>query len=176
MNYDTFVSRILLYFERQKTIFVKQMNDKFTFHEALLGLTTIVAWSNGENLQSQVDSRVNMILNEGITNTEIDVFKNKYDVINDFDKIYKISIESLLLVESEKQNRALAYMWQVANVGTSEEDEHLDLGHITDNWINNKGYVELEELKWINQAKKDLNIDLDDFKKEFASLPEPKRI
>ena len=53
------------------------MNDKFTYHEALLGLTTIVAWSNGENMKSQVDSRVNMILNEGISNTEIDVFKAK---------------------------------------------------------------------------------------------------
>lgn len=152
------------------------MNDKFTYHEALLGLTTIVAWSNGANLQSQIDSRVNMILNEGITNTEIDLFKNKYEEIGNFEKVYSISIETLKLVESEMQNKALAYMWQVANVGTSEEDENLDLGHITDDWINNKGYVELEELKWINQAKKDLNTNLDDFKKEFASLPVPKRI
>lgn len=152
------------------------MNDKFTYHEALLGLTTIVAWSNGENMQSQIDSRVNMILNEGITNTEIDLFKNKYEEINNFDKVYSISIEALKLVEAEKQNKVLAYMWQVANVGTTEEDTHLDLGHITENWINNKGYVELEELKWINQAKKDLNTNLDDFKKEFESLPVPKRI
>ena len=152
------------------------MNDKFTYHEALLGLTTIVAWSNGENMQSQIDSRVNMILNEGITNTEIDVFKSKYDTINDFEKIYTIGIEALKLVESEKQNRALAYMWQVANVGTTEEDEVIDLGHITENWINHKGYVELEELKWINQAKKDLAINLDDFKKEFSELPLTKRI
>lgn len=152
------------------------MNDKFTYHEALLGLTTLVAWSNGENLQSQVDSRVNLILNEGITNTEIDVFKGKYEQIDSFDKIYRISLEALRLVEPEKQNKALAYMWQVANVGTSDEDEEIDLGHITDDWINNKGYVELQELKWINMAKKDLKINLDDFKKEFAELPLPKRI
>lgn len=152
------------------------MIDKFTYHEALLGLTTIVAWSNGENMKSQVDSRVNMILNEGITNTEIDLFKTKYDEIDDFDKIYSISIESLEKVDIACQNKALAYMWQVANVGTKEEDVELDLEHITDDWVNNKGYVELEELKWINQAKKDLKIDLDDFKKEFANLPVPKRI
>lgn len=152
------------------------MNDKFTYHEALLGLTTIVAWSNGENLQSQVDSRVNMILNEGITNTEIDVFKSKYEEVDSFDQIYKISLEALRLVEHEKQNKALAYMWQVANVGTSDEDEEIDLGHITDDWINNKGYVELEELKWINMAKKDLKINLEEFKREFAQLPLPKRI
>lgn len=152
------------------------MIDKFTYHEALLGLTTIVAWSDGDNHKSQIDSRVSMILNEGITNTEIDIFKAKYDETNSFDKIYKSSIEALKKQDTEKQNRALAYMWQVANVSTSDEDDDLDLGHITDNWVNNKEYVELSELKWINQARKDLKVNLDDFKREFAALPEPRRI
>lgn len=152
------------------------MNDKFTYHEALLGLTTIVASSTGKNMKAQVDSRVNMILNEGISNTEIDVFKAKYDEIDDYERVYNISIETLTKVDSTFQNKALAYMWQVANVSTTEEDEEIDLEYITDDWINNKGYVELEELKWINQAKKDLKINLDDFKTEFANLPSPKRI
>jgi hypothetical protein len=152
------------------------MIDKFTYHEALLGLTTIVAWSDGENHKSQVDQRVNMILNEGITNTEIDVFKAKYEEIDGFDKIYKNCILALKKEDSEKQNKALAYMWQSANVSTSKEDDDIDLEYITDNWVNNKGYVELEELKWINMARKDLGVNLDDFKKEFAALPETKRI
>lgn len=152
------------------------MIDKFTFHEALLGLTTIIAWSDGENHKSQIDSRVNMILNEGISNTEIDIFKAKYDEINAFDRIYENAINSLKKESYEKQIRALAYMWQVANVSTSDSDDDLDLEYITDNWINNKGYVELSELKWINQARKDLGVKLEDFKKEFAALPEPKRI
>ncbi len=149
------------------------MIDKFTYHEALLGLTTIVAWSDGELHRSEVDSRINMILNEGITTTEIDIFKSKYDEINSFERVYKNCIAVLKNEEYDKKNRALAYMWQLANLSNSEEE--LDLEYITDSWMNNKGNVELAELKWINQARKDLDVDLEDFKKEFASLPEPKR-
>jgi hypothetical protein len=152
------------------------MMDKFTYNEALLGLTTIVAWSDGENHKSQIDIRVNMILNEGISNTEIDAFKAKYEEINSFDKIYKLSIEALKKVDSDKQSRALAYMWQIAAASTSQEDEALDLDHITDNWMGQTGYVELEELRWINHTRKDLGVKLDDFKREFAALPEAKRI
>jgi hypothetical protein len=118
-----------------------------------------------------------MIINEGISTPEIDVFKSKYDEINSFDRIYKNCIEALKKESYEHQNRALAYMWQVANVGnTNEDEETYDLGFITDNWINNKGNVDLKELRWINQARKDLGVQLEDFKKEFASLPETRRI
>jgi hypothetical protein len=151
------------------------MLDKFTYNEALLGLTTIIAWSDGENHKSQIDVRVNMILNEGITNTEIDIFKSKYEEINSFDKIYKNSIEALKKESAEKQNRAMAYMWQIAAV-SSPKEETLDLDYITDNWENKTGYVDLEELKWINMARHDLGVKLSDFKREFAALPESKRI
>lgn len=153
------------------------MDYKFTLHEALLGLTTVIAWADGENQSSQIDSRVTMILTESITNDEFNAFKKKYDELNSLEFVYLESIKALKKLSIESQAKGLAWMWEVANVATSE-DEMVDLGQLeqVEEWIKDKKYVQLDELKWINRAKKDLGLTVDEINKAFEILPAAKRI
>ncbi len=50
------------------------MAYEFDYHEALLALTTIVAWADGENQDAEVDARVQMIVHEKITDSVFDAF------------------------------------------------------------------------------------------------------
>lgn len=153
------------------------MDYKFTLKETLLGLSTIIAWADGENQSSQIDSRVTLILKEGISNDEFNAFKKKYDEINSLEFVYQESIKSLKQLDEPSQAKAIAWMWEVANVATSE-DEMVDLGQLeqVEEWIKDKKYVQLDELKWINRAKKDLGLSVEAINNAFAALPAAKRI
>lgn len=152
------------------------MSATFNYNETLLALTTLVAWADGENHPSEVDTRVTMILHEGIGNDELEDFQEKYNEIGDLDKVFEVAITSLKLHPVEGQAKAIAWMWQVANVSTNEEDEEVDLGYIDENWVNRSEYVALNELVWINKTRKALGVDLDLIKSEFMNLPATKRI
>ncbi len=154
------------------------MDYKFTFEEALLGLTTVVAWADGDNQEAEVDTRVTMILNEGITNDQFNAFKEKYDEINSLEFTYQECIKGLSKLTVEKKAKALAWMWEVANVGTPDEEDMVDLGNLeaVEEWQKRNNYVGLDELTWINRAKKELNVSLTDIKKAFSELPAAKRI
>jgi replicative superfamily II helicase len=150
------------------------MVNEFNYQEALLALTTIVAWADGENQDAEVDARVQMIVKEKISNLTLDQFKIKYDEINDFEKLYNLAINSIQGLPNTEKSRALAWMWQIANVadlGTKDK-----LYYIEDKWKNKNHNVDLNELHWINRAKKDLKINIDDFKTAFESLPQTNRI
>ena len=150
------------------------MVHKFDYQEALLALTTVIAWADGENQDAEVDARVQMIVEEKISDTTFDAFKVKYDEINDFEKLFELAILTLNPLSCEEKGRALAWMWQVANV--AEEGVRGRLDYIEDVWKSNKDNVDLEELQWINRAKKDLNVGLEDFKTAFSKLPQANRI
>ena len=154
------------------------MDYKFTFKEALLGLTTVVAWADGENQQAEIDTRVTMILNENISNDEFNAFKVKYDEINSLEFTYQECIKGLQKLTIEEKSKALAWMWEVANVGTPDEEDMVDLGSLeaVEEWQKRNNYVGLEELSWINRAKKELNVSLTEIKKAFSLLPAAKRI
>ena len=154
------------------------MKYNFTFHEVLLGLTTVVAWADGENQQSEIDTRVTMILKEGITNDEFNAFKKKYEEINSLEFTFQESLEALQDMSTEKKAKALAWMWEVANVGTTDEEDMVDLSHleIVEDWQKKKDYVGLEELAWINRAKKELKLSVDEIKAAFEAIPAAKRI
>lgn len=153
-------------------------NVQFNFHEVLLGLTSVVANADGKNRDSEIEARVNMILNEEISTSTIDVFKSKYDELNSLDLTYQTCLDKLQKCSKEEQAKAAAYMWLVANVGTKDTDEEVDLSHLeeVENWKNSSQYVDLEELVWINKLKKDLGLKVEDMKYAFANLPEAKRI
>lgn len=153
------------------------MDYKFTLNESLLGLTTVVAWADGTNQTSQVDSRVTMILKEGITNDEFNAFKKKYDELNSLEFTYLESIKALQKLPRESQAKAIAWMWEVANVATTD-DEMVDLSQLeqVEEWIKNKKYVQLDELKWINRAKKDLKLSVEEINAAFIAIPAAKRI
>ena len=153
------------------------MDYKFTLNETLLGLTTVVAWADGQNQSSQVDSRVTMILKEGITNDEFNAFKKKYDELNSLEFTYLESIKALQKLPRESQAKAIAWMWEVANVATSE-DAMVDLSQLeqVEEWIKSKKYVQLDELKWINRAKKDLKLSVNEINAAFLAIPAAKRI
>lgn len=144
------------------------------YHEALLALTTIVAWADGENQAAEVDARVQMIVEEKISNSTFDSFKIKYDEIDDFEKLFEVAILTLAPLSIEQKSRALAWMWQIANV--AEEGIQGRLDYIEDVWKNDKKNVDLKELAWINRAKKDLKIGLEDFKTAFSKLTKAHRI
>lgn len=151
---------------------------RFNYSESLLATTTVVALADGNNQPSEVDVRVNMIFEEGISNDTLDEFENKFRKINDLEKVYTSAVDTLKKSNKENQLKAVAWMWQVANVGTSDEDEVIDLGHLemVENWNNRNQYVDLEELYWINRIKKDLKLSLKEMKEVWKSLPEAKRI
>lgn len=154
------------------------MDYKFTFQEALLGLTTVVAWADGANQEAEIDTRVTMILVENITNDQFDAFKVKYDEINSLEFTYHESVKGLSKLSVEQKAKALAWMWEVANVGTPDEDNMVDLGNLeaVEEWQKRNNYVGLAELTWINRAKKELGVSLELIKKAFSLLPAAKRI
>lgn len=146
----------------------------FTYDETLLGLTTIVAWADGNNETPEVDARVQMIFEEKISDDSIEAYKNKYRELKTLEGVFKESIASLKNEPVEKQANALAWMWKVANVASEGTDE--TYGHIDDIWKDRTKNVDLQELQWINNAKKALKLPLDEFKKAFAKLPTTKKI
>tara|TARA_B100000809_G_scaffold131728_1_gene129472 strand:- start:253 stop:708 length:456 start_codon:yes stop_codon:yes gene_type:complete len=150
------------------------MVNKLDYQEALLALTTIVAWADGENQDAEVDARVQMILEEKISNSTFDTFKIKYDEINDFEKLFELAILSLKPRSIEEKSKVLAWMWQIANVAAEGINGRLD--YTQDVWKNSNDNVDLGELKWINRAKKDLEINLADFKTAFNKIPQANRI
>ena len=108
------------------------------------------------------------------TDSVFDTFKIKYDEIGDFEKLFELALLTLHPLSVEQKSKALAWMWQIANVAQEGVQGRLD--YIDDVWKNDKSNVELEELHWINRAKKDLNVDLEDFKKAFQHIAPASRI
>lgn len=155
------------------------MKVKFSYNEALLGLTSVVSAADGVFRKAETDARVHMVINEKISNSEIDAFKSKYDELSNIDETYATAIESLTTQSPDLKAKALAYMYLVANVASDGEDNEVtDLNHLEEieDYINDDKYVDLEELVWINKAKKDLKISLKAMKEEFEKIPAAKRI
>ncbi len=152
------------------------MNNKKNYHKSLLALTNVVAWADGVNHPSEVDTVVTMILHEGIENDTISEFKTQFEAADSLEDTYTDAIETLKAEDEQLQSNAVAWMWQVANVTTNKEDEEIDLGYIEDHWVNKTKYVDLEELVWINRARKELGLSLEAIKEKFKNLPETKRI
>ena len=150
------------------------MASTLDYQEALLALTTIVAWADGENQAAEVDARVQMIVEEKISNDTFDSFKTKYDEINDFEKLFEMALSSLQPLSIEEKGKALAWMWQIANV--AKEGVKRSLDHIENIWKKSNNNIDLDELVWINRAKKSLKINLDDFKIAFQKIPNTNRI
>lgn len=152
--------------------------SRFNYYESLLAVTTVVALADGDNKPSEVDVRVNMIFEENIGNDTLADFEQKFRKVNNLEKVYSSAIETLKKSDKDNQLKAVAWMWQVANVSTKDEDEMIDLGHLemVENWNNRNQYVDLEELYWINRIKKDLKLSLKEMKEVWKGLPEAKRI
>lgn len=155
------------------------MKMKFSYNEALLGLTSVVSAADGVFRKAETDARVHMVINEKISTVEIDAFKSKYDDLKSIQETYELAIESLQNESMDLKAKALAYMYLIANVASDEEDNEVtDLDHLEEleEYINDDKYVDLEELVWINKAKKDLKISLSAMKSEFSKIPAAKRI
>ena len=157
------------------------MKIKFSYNEALLGLTSVVSAADGVFRKAETDARVHMVITEKISNSEIDAFKSKYDELENFQETYDSAIDSLKDETIELKSKALAYMYLVANVTSDngdDDNEVIDLNHLEEieDYINDDKYVDLEELVWINKAKKDLNISLSEMKTQFNKIPAAKRI
>ncbi len=150
------------------------MRESFSEKEALLGLATVITWADGENQCSEIDVLVQLMVEEKITDKEFESFKLKYDEIDDFETVFLMSISVMQNKKLDDRSRALAWMWQVANV--ADENSEGRLNYIEDVWKNNTQNVDLDELRWINRAKRLLNVDLEDFKSAFNKLPETQRI
>ena len=150
------------------------MKDIFNEKEALLGLATVITWADGENQRSEIDVLVQLMVEEKITDSDFESFKRKYDEIDDFETVFLMSISVIQNKSLDDRSRALAWMWQVANV--ADENSEGRLNYIEDVWKNDTKNVDLDELRWINRAKRLLNVDLEDFKSAFNRLPETQRI
>lgn len=150
------------------------MRESFSEKEALLGLATVITWADGENQRSEIDVLVQLMVEEKITDKEFESFKLKYDEIDDFETVFLMSISVMQNKKLDDRSRALAWMWQVANV--ADENSEGRLNYIEDVWKNNTKNVDLDELRWINRAKRLLNVDLEDFKSAFNKLSETQRI
>ena len=150
------------------------MDFTFTVKEAFLGLSTVITWADGDNQKSEMDALVQMMEYEKISSSDLDAFKVKYDQINDFETVFLMSVRVLQNQPIELKYRSLAWMWSVANVADENSEGRLDF--IEDVWENDPKNVDLDELRWINRAKRLLAVDLDGFKKTFKKLPKIQRI
>jgi hypothetical protein len=148
----------------------------FDYYEALLGLGTIAAWADGKKQDSEIDASVSMLMNENVPQSSIRSFKKKYDLLQEIEYIYELSVDALLKEDERRRARALSWMWQIANVSDEEDEDKYSFLEDEVQWRNAVDHVDLNEIKWINKAKKDLKVSLELFKQEFANLPETKRI
>ena len=150
------------------------MDQSFSYEEALLGLTTIVAWADGENQSSEVDARVKMMFHEKISAETLEEYSAKHERISDHENVYRLCIAALTNKSSADKAKACAWMYQVAMVASNGKDGDLD--YIEDTWEANNSNLDNDELKWINKAREDLGVSLSQQKYEFEKLPKIERV
>lgn len=150
------------------------MDQSFNYEEALLGLTTIVAWADGENQSSEVDARVKMMFHEGISADTLQDYSEKHERIGDHNDVYRLCVASLKTKSASEKAKACAWMYQVAMVAANGKDGDLD--YIEDTWEANNSNLDNVELEWINKARADLGVSLAQQKYEFEKLPKIERV
>ena len=150
------------------------MDQSFNYEEALLGLTTIVAWADGENQSSEVDARVKMMFHENISSDTLEEYSLKHERISDHENVFRLCIASLKKSASSEKAKACAWMYQVALVASNGKDGDLD--YIEDTWEANNSNLDNEELQWINRARQELGVSLSEQKYEFEKLPKIERV
>lgn len=150
------------------------MIENFSYHEALLGLTYVVGWADGENQNSETDVKVQMIMHEGIGNSTLEDFKLKMNVLQEHEATFNHAIKTLKQVSKEQQLAACAWMFSIAIVASSGTQGELD--YDSDNWITSSENIDEEEKIWVDRALKELNVKENDVKSAFRALPEIKRI
>ncbi len=150
------------------------MEQSFSYEEALLGLTTIVAWADGENQSSEVDARVKMMFHEKISTDTLESYREKHERIINHEDVYLLSIAALKNKSAAEKAKACAWMYQVAIVASTGKDGDLD--YIEDKWEAHNENLENEELVWINKARADLGVSLAQQKYEFDKLPDIERV
>lgn len=150
------------------------MDVKFNFHDALLGITTIVAWADGENQKSELDARVQMILHEEMDSRTIDSFKAKYNQIDDKEKVFEASVEALKELNHEDRIKACAWAYQIAVIAKVGADGELD--YDMDTWRINEVNVDPEEKYWIDKTLNALGVSPEEVLVALGALPDVKRI
>ena len=150
------------------------MEQSFSYQEALLGLTTIVAWADGENQSSEVDARVKMMFHEKISTETLESYKDKHDRISNHDDVYLLSISALKMRSATEKAKVCAWMYQVAIVASNGKEGDLD--YIEDKWEGHNENLDNEELVWINKTREDLGVSLAQQKYEFDKLPDIERV
>lgn len=150
------------------------MDIKFNFHDALLGITTIVAWADGENQKSELDARVQMILHEEMDPKTIDAFKVKYNKIADKEKVFEASVEALQELTHEDRVKACAWAYQIAVIAKSGADGELD--YDMDTWQKNEVNIDPEEKLWIDKTLKALDVKAEEVLIALGALPDVRRI
>lgn len=150
------------------------MIEKFTFHEALLGLTHLVAWADGENQGSELDAKVQMLITEQIAESTIDDFKSKHEELSSYEETFNYSMSTLKEESKENQAKACAWMWQIAIIAGVGTDGELD--YDIDVWKQDDSKVENEEKNLVEKAMKTLDISSADLKSAFEKLPKIGRI
>ncbi len=149
------------------------MKQTFNHHEALLALTSVVAWADGENQIQEIDACVQMFAHEGIREKAIETFNEKAERINDDDKIYRLAIATMKTQKPRLRVKAVAWMYQVAAVASSSvngEESNVEI------WETSSKNIDSEEIEWINRARKDLEVSLSDLKEGLAEMPEIQRL
>lgn len=142
------------------------MKQTFSYHDALIALSTIVSWADGERQDPEIDATVEMVAYERISTRTIENYETKTERITKEEDIFRLAIGALLAEPVYKRANACAWMYKIALLAS---DKTTDVDG--DQWIDSAKHLDQEELNWINKACKSLEVSGKELNEAYKKLP-----
>lgn len=142
------------------------MKQTFSYHDALIALSTIVSWADGERQDPEVDATIEMVAHERISEKTIEKYQEKTERITKDDDIFLLAIGALLKEKSYKRANACAWMYKIALLASDKNTEVEG-----DTWVDSSKHLDQEELDWINKACKSLEVSGKEMNDAYKRLP-----
>lgn len=142
------------------------MKQTFSYHDALIALSTIVSWADGERQDPEIDATVEMVAHERISTKTIENYETKTERITKDEDIFRLAIGALLGEPVYKKANACAWMYKIALLAS---DKTTDVEE--DHWIDSAKHLHQQELNWINKACKSLEISGKELNEAYKKLP-----
>ncbi|MCP4522474.1 MAG: hypothetical protein GY827_12405 [Cytophagales bacterium] len=142
------------------------MKQTFGYHDALIALSTIVSWADGERQDPEVDATIEMVAYERISEKTIEKYQQKTERITKEEDIFRLAIGALLNESQQRRANACAWMYKVALMAS---DKSTDVKG--EHWVDSAKHLDQEELDWINQACKGLEVSEEDMAEAYKKLP-----
>ena len=142
------------------------MKQTFSYHDALIALSTIVSWADGERQDAEVDATIEMVAHEKISEKTIEKYQEKIERITKDEDIFRLAIGALLGESIQKRATACAWMYKIALLASDKTTEKEG-----DHWVDSAKHLDQKELNWINKACKSLEVSSKDLNEAYQKLP-----